>query len=214
MIRLYHYELSGNCYKLRLFMHLLGIGYETVAVDFHPGREHETAQFAVTDPWARLPVLEDGGARLRDSEAILVYLASRYDADGTWLPAEPVARAQVTAWFAVARDITRTAAAARLHDVFGYELDVQRARREARTIFRLVDDHLAEAEIEGRHWLVGKTPTLADIACFPYIALSHEGGIDRDDFPAIRRWVDGVRHLDGFVAMPGILAPRRLTINR
>jgi glutathione S-transferase len=214
MIRLYHYALSGNCYKLRLFMHVLGIGYETVAVDFHPGREHESVAFAATDPWAPLPVLEDRGSRLRDSEAILVYLASRYDAGGTWLPAEPVARAQVAAWFAVARDITRTASAARLHDVFGYELDVQRARREARTLFRLIDDHLAEGEIEGRYWLVGETPTLADIACFPDIALSHEGGIDRDDFPAIRRWVDGVRHLDGFVAMPGIVAPLRLTINR
>ena len=200
MIRLFNYELSGECYKLRLFMHFLRVEFETVAVDFHPGREHESAQ---------LPVLEDGGSRLRDSEAILVHLASRYDASGMWFPVEPVARAQVAAWFAIARDITHTASAARLHDVFGYELDVQSARRDARAIFRLVDDHLADSEIEGRHWLAGETPTLADIACFPDIALSHEGGIARDDFPAIRRWVDGMRHLDGFVAMPGILAPPR-----
>jgi glutathione S-transferase len=207
MIRLYDYALSGDCYKLRLFMHLLRVEYETVAVDFYPGRAHESAEFAAIDPWGQLPVLEDGGAPLRDSEAILVYLASRYDVNGTWFPAEPVARAQVVAWFAVARDIARTASAARLHDVFGDELDVEGARRDARIIFRRIDDHLAEGEIEGRHWLAGDTPTLADIACFPYIALSHEGGIARDDFPAVRRWMDRVRHLDGFVTMPGILSP-------
>ncbi|WP_083615511.1 glutathione S-transferase family protein [Paraburkholderia sp. SOS3] len=209
MIRLFNYELSEQCYKLRLFMHFLRVEYETVAVDFYPGREHETAQLAQNDVWARLPVLEDGVSRLHDSEAILVYLAGRYDASAAWFPAQPAARAQVVAWFPIARDLTRTASGARLHDVFGCVLDVKRARHEARAIFRLVDDHLADREIEGRHWLAGEAPTLADIACFPCIALSHEGGIARDDFPAIRRWIDRMRHLDGFVAMPGILGPPR-----
>jgi glutathione S-transferase len=207
MIKLYNYELSGNCYKLRLFMQLMGIAYESVAVDFYPGREHKSAAFLAINPWGQLPVLEDDGCRLRDAQAILVYLASRYDADETWFPADPATRAQVIAWLAVADDITRTASAARLHDALGYELDVESARRDARAIFRLIDDHLAEGEIEGRPWLAGEAPTLADIACFPYVALSHEGGIARDDFPAIRRWVDRVRYLDGFIGMPGIFEP-------
>lgn len=36
MITLYDYELSGNCYKLRLLMSMLGIEYKTVPVDFYP----------------------------------------------------------------------------------------------------------------------------------------------------------------------------------
>jgi glutathione S-transferase len=61
--------------------------------------------------------------------------------------------------------------------------------------------------MEGGLWLAAEWPTIADIACFPYIALSQEGGISRDDFPAIRRWIDRVRHLNGFIGMPGIFAP-------
>lgn len=207
MIKLYNYELSGNCYKLRLFMNIIGLQYETVAVDFYPGREHKSAAFLAINPWGQLPVLEDGQCRLRDAQAILVYLASAYDPQSNWFPAEPQTRARVCAWLAVADDITRTASAARLHDALGYELDVESARQDARVIFRLIDDHLAETEMEGGLWLAAEWPTIADVACFPYIALSQEGGISRDDFPAIRRWIDRVRHLNGFIGMPGIFAP-------
>lgn len=207
MIKLYNYELSGNCYKLRLLMSILGVEFETIAIDFYPGRQHKSDEFLGINPWGQLPVLDDGDCRLRDAQAILVYLASKYDVSGAWFPNDHVLRAKIVAWLAVADDITRTASAARLHDALGYELDVESARRDARTIFRLIDDHLAEAEIEGRLWLASQWPTIADIACFPYIALSQEGGVSRDDFPAIRRWIDRVRHLNGFVGMPGIFAP-------
>jgi len=204
MIKLYNYELSGNCYKLRLMMQLLGVPYTPVAVDFHPGREHRSEAFLAINPFGQLPVIEDGSYRLRDAQAILVYLASRYDKSLTWLPMDPELRGLVMSWLAVADDITRTASAARLHDALGYRLDVETARREAHALFRKIDDHLAEAEIAGHGWLAGASPTIADIACFPYVALSHEGGIERDSYPALRRWIERVRRLDGFIGMPGI----------
>ncbi|WP_454740426.1 glutathione S-transferase family protein [Cupriavidus necator] len=206
MIKLYNYELSGNCYKLRLLMHLLGVAYTSVAVDFHPGREHRSEAFLAINPFGQLPVIEDGDYRLRDAQAILVYLASRYDETLSWFPMDPEARGQVVSWLAVADDITRTASAARLHDALGYQLDVETARRDTHVLFRRIDDHLAEAEIAGRGWLVGNSATIADIACFPYVALSHEGGIARDSYPALRRWIERVRRLDGFIGMPGIFA--------
>lgn len=207
MIKLYDFELSGNCYKLRLLMHFLHVPYEPVTVDFYPGREHKSAKFLAINPWGQLPVLDEGDYRLRDAQAILVYLASKYDDECAWFPIDPEARGQVMAWLAVADDITRTAAAARLHDALGYELDIDAARSGARTVFKLIDDHLAKRESEGRLWLAADHPTIADIACFPYTALSHEGGILRDDFPALQRWIDRVRHLKGFIGMPGISAP-------
>lgn len=207
MIKLYNYELSGNCYKVRLLMNLLRIPYETVAVDFYPGRKHRSEEFLSINPWGQLPVLEDDRYRIRDAQAIMVYLASKYDDQCLWFPSDPEARGQVVTWLGVADEITRTASAARMHDALGYELDVESARRDARAVFRLIDDHLADGEIDECQWLAAEQPTIADIACFPYIALSHEGGISRDDFPAIRRWLDRVRNLGGFIDMPGILAP-------
>ena len=79
MITLYDYELSGNCYKLRLLLSFLKIDYKTVPVEFYPGREHKSEWFLSINPLGQLPVIDDDGFVLRDAQAILVYLASRYD---------------------------------------------------------------------------------------------------------------------------------------
>ena len=47
-------------------------------------------------------------------------------------------------------------------------------------------------------------PSIADIACFPYVALAGDGGITIEDYQAIRRWLERVRRLPGFSVMPGI----------
>ena len=79
MITLYDYELSGNCYKLRLLLSFLKIEYKTVPVEFYPGQEHKSDWFLKINPLGQLPVIDDDGFMLRDAQAILVYLASRYD---------------------------------------------------------------------------------------------------------------------------------------
>ncbi|MBF8178801.1 MAG: glutathione S-transferase N-terminal domain-containing protein [Burkholderiaceae bacterium] len=207
MIKLYNYELSGNCYKLRLLMNILNVPYETVAIDFYPGREHKSKRFLEINPFGQLPVLEDGELRLRDAQAILVYLAAKYDAERTWYPNDPAAMGKIAMWLSVADDITRTASAARLHDALGYVMDIDKTRADAHALFRIIDEHLADMEVIGQQWLALDRPTIADIACFPYIAMSHEGDIMRDDYPAIRRWIERIRRLPGFVGMSGIFAP-------
>ena len=89
MITLYDYELSGNCYKLRLLLSFLKIEYKTVPVEFYPGREHKSEWFLRINPLGQLPVIDDDGFMLRDAQAILVYLASRYDPTGRWYPSDP-----------------------------------------------------------------------------------------------------------------------------
>ncbi|TWD89133.1 glutathione S-transferase [Variovorax beijingensis] len=208
MIRLYDYALSGNCFKVRQMLAWLGLDYQRVPVDFHPGREHKSAAFlAHVNPLGQLPVIDDGGFLLRDAQAILVYLASRHDAQSRWYPDDPQLRGQIAMWFATADELTRTASAARLHDAFGYEnIDFEACRRGAHAAFRLLDDHLAERASEGQQWLAGPHPTVADLACFPYAALAGEGGILLDEYPALRHWIWSFRHLPGFIGMSGIFA--------
>ena len=55
MITLYDYELSGNCYKLRLLLSFLQIEYKTVPVEFYPGREHKSEWFLRINPLGQLP---------------------------------------------------------------------------------------------------------------------------------------------------------------
>jgi glutathione S-transferase len=211
MITLYDYELSGNCYKLRLLMSLLQIPYKTVAIDFYPGREHKSEWFRKLNPLGQVPVIEDDGLVLRDAQAILVYLASRYDATGLWYPRnDPALLGDIAQWLAFADGITATASAARLHDGMFYTLAVEAARAGAHRLFRILDEHLWFGEQEGRDWICPAAhPTIADLACFPYIMLSEEGGISRQDYPAIRRWCDRVKRIRGFVVMPGIFPTAR-----
>lgn len=206
MITLYDYELSGNCYKLRLLMSILQVPYRTVPVDFYPGREHKSAWFLKLNPLGQLPVIDDDGLVLRDAQAILVYLAARYDAGGTWYPRDnPALVGEIGQWLAFADGITSTSSAARLHDGLFYDFDIAAARTGAHRLFRILDEHLWFGEQEGREWICSAPrPTVADIACFPYIVLSEEGGIPRQDYPAIRRWSDRVKRIPGFVVMSGV----------
>ncbi|MGJ7553152.1 glutathione S-transferase family protein [Variovorax sp. RB3P1] len=207
MIKLHDYPLSGNCFKVRQMLAWLGLAHEVVPVDFFPGREHTRAAFlANVNPLGQLPVLDDDGFVLRDAQAIVVYLASRYDTRGRWYPDDPKLRGQIAMWLATADEITRTASAARLHDAFGYRhLDIDACRSGARAVFRVLDDHLAEQAGAGLRWLAAAPePTVADLACFPYVALAGEGGISLDEFPALRNWGWNFRHLSGFIGMSGI----------
>ena len=206
MITLYDFELSGNCYKLRLLMNILGVKYESHDVDFYPGRQHKAGWFLKINPLGQLPVLVDDGLALRDAQAILVYLASRYDPSGRWYPRDDAAvLGQIAMWLSFADGITATSSAARLQTAMFFDLDGDKARAGAHDLFRVLDEHLWFGEQEGRDWLCpGDHPTVADIACFPYVALSEDGGISRQDYPAIRRWLDRVKRIPGFIVMSGI----------
>lgn len=209
-ITLYDFELSGNCYKLRLLMSILRVRYDIVPVDFFPGRQHKADWFLRLNPFGQLPVLKDDALVLSDSGAILVFLARKYDETGQWFPSDAAIMAEVLRWHAVADDITASSSAARLALGFDYDLDVAKTQAAAHRIFRLMDEHLWFGEREGRDWLCAPAhPTTADIACFPYVMLSEEGGIARQDYPALRRWADRVRRIPGFVVMSGIFPAGR-----
>lgn len=204
-MKLYDYVISGNCYKVRLLASFLGLQYETVPVDFYPGRQHKEEAFLELNPLGQLPIIEDDGIVLRDAQAILVYVANKYDSEKKWWPsADPKQVGQVAQWLAFADQITGTASAARLHDMLGYSLDIEKARRDAHQIFTVLEDHLVTRELEKLDWIVGPNPTIADIACFPYTALAGDGGIETSIYPAMLRWHRRVMSLPRFIDMPGI----------
>lgn len=202
MITLYDYVLSSGCYKVRLLASLLEVELNCEAIDFHPGKEHRSIEFRRLNPLGQLPVIRDGDLVLRDAQAILVHLASQYSESDCWYPRKQAGT--VHQWLAFADLLTQTASAARLHDMLGHKLDIDAARAGARRAFRVLDDHLTERELMGNKWLVGGHPTIADIACFPCVALAEDGGLALHDYAAIRHWIRHIKKLDNFVAMPGI----------
>lgn len=202
---LYNYVLSGNCYKIRLFAGILGVDYKTVAVDFYPGFAHRSEAMLALNPAGTLPVLTAGDMVLTETTAMLVWMAAQFDAGGAWYPtssAETLGRVQE--WLGFSARLTGSAGLARLIAMLDWPGDLQAAQAAATRDLRALELHLTDRVLAGGTWLVGETPTVADLACFPYTALSPDAGLDHDGYPAIRNWLYAIRSLPGFVTMPGI----------
>ena len=207
MLKLYDYELSGNCYKVRLMMAFLGLNYEQEMIEFHPSKKHKSSKFLDINPLGQLPVLSDKDLIVRDAQAILIYLATKYDDQDKWYPLKKAYLiAQISEWLFFANDLTATSSAARLHDGFFYaDIRIEECRKKAHNLFRVLDEHLYFNEQEGYSWVCkSENPTIADIACFPYVILSEEGGISRINYPAIRRWCDRFKRIPNFIVMSGV----------
>ena len=201
---LYDYELSADAYKARLLLSLLGVAYEKRPVDVFPGREHLSAELLELNPLGGVPILVDGDLVLGDPEAILCHLAASRDAQRTWLPTDGRGFAETMAWVFFAARRLAAAEAARLQDMLQLPAAMADPAGKARAAFRILEERLALQSFTGRPFLVGQAPTVADLACFPAVALSVDFGMTLEEFPQLRGWTRRIRGLPGFIAMPGI----------
>jgi len=199
-MKLYDFELSGNAYKVRLMLALTGTPHETQRVDLFNG-ENRKPEFLRLNPRGQVPVLTDGGFTVWDSQAILVYLARRYAGDG-WLPADPTCMADIMQWLAVSEnEVQYGLGRARVIMKFKLPGELEAAQKSGRSILAVMEQHLAT-----REWLTCGRPTIADVACYPYVALAPEGGVELAPFPAVRAWIARMQKLPGYVGMSGIAA--------
>lgn len=195
-IRLYGHPLSGHSHRVALFLSLLKLPYENVTVDLMTG-EHRKPPFLAKNPFGQVPVIEDGDVTLADSNAILVYLALRYDGSGRWYPREPVAAAQVQRWLSVAAgELASGPGSARRIKLLGLPFDYELATSIANRLLALLDAHLAS-----RQFLAGDAATIADVAMYTYTAHAPEGGVSLEPYPKVRAWLARIEALDGFVPM-------------
>ncbi|WP_208822159.1 glutathione S-transferase family protein [Bradyrhizobium neotropicale] len=201
---LYDFELDENCYKVRLFLSVLGLSYRKVPVNMVPGREHLAPALMALNPRGSLPILTNSDFVLSEAEAIMTYLARAHDNRNKWLPAEPKAHGLVAAWLQFASRDLHAAFLARRLAMFDEPGDEVALGFAARRAFRLMEDHMTAREFDRAAWFVGDNPSLADLALFPAIALSRDFGIEHEAYPALRRWMRRVRTTPGFVTMPGI----------
>jgi glutathione S-transferase len=175
---------------------VLKLPCEVVDVDLAKG-EHKEPAFLSKNPFGQVPVLEDGDVRIADSNAILVYLALKYDAQRKWYPDNPVTVAKIQQWFSTAAGaLANGPAAARVAKVFRVPLDAKHARVVAADLLAQMDRHLAD-----RQYLVGSAPTIADLSLYAYTAHAPEGGVPLVPYKSVRAWIGRVEALDGFVSM-------------
>jgi len=200
-MKLYDFELSGSCYKIRLLLNCLGQSYESVSVDF-VNKEHKSAKYLALNPFGEIPIFEDGALRLRDAQAIMVYIARKYDKANYWYPDDAESMARINQWLATGGGEVMNSAGARLVKILNYQMDLEKLQAGANRVFKIMDEHLAS-----RQFLELGHPTIGDLACFPYTAMAGEGGISLTPYPNVLAWIDRIKRMPGFIPMPGIPAP-------
>jgi glutathione S-transferase len=189
-------ELSGHCHRVELLLRMLGLPYRFVGA---PAPVRATPEFYKLNPLRQIPVLQDGDVMLADSNAILVYLARRYAPGGLWLPEEPVAAAQVQRWLSVAAgEVKCGPATARMVTQWNLPGDAARARQIAAALLPFMNEHLSS-----RSFLAADHATIADLACYSYVAHAPEGGIALGGYASLRR----VEALPQFKPMPASPLP-------
>jgi glutathione S-transferase len=198
-MKLYYHPISGHAHRAHLFLSLLGLDFELVEVDLLKA-EQKTEAFLQLNPFGQVPVLEDEGSVIADSNAILVYLAARYG-DARWLPQDPVGAANVQRWLSVAAgEIASGPATARIINLFKTPADPADAIARAHRILGLIDGSLA-----GREWIAAGWPTIADVALYSYIARAPEGNVDLAPYANVQSWLARMEALPRF--QPFIKSP-------
>ena len=195
-MKFYTAAVSGNAYKVRILLALLNVPHDKVMLDLAK-REHKTPEFLRLNPRGEVPVIEDAGAVIWDSGACLVYLARRYGGE-QWLPTAPAQLAEVMQWMSLAASEIQ----------FGLQYARRGLLQGRWTAGTLEQGHAIarvaltaiEQRLERHEWLALDHPTIADIACFPYVESAPEAGIPLDAYPHVKAWLSRCVGLPGWPA--------------
>ena len=194
-IALHGTELSGHTHRVELLLRMLGLPYRYVVAS---AAVRSTPEFYRLNPLRQIPVLQDGDLTLADSNAILVYLAKRYGPGSQWLPEEPVAAAQVQRWLSIAAgEVMHGPAIARMVTLWNFQGDLARAQQVAAALLRFMNEHL-----KTRNFLAAEHATIADLACYSYVAHAPEGGIPLGEYTSVLAWLRRVEALPHFKPIP------------
>ena len=192
-MKLYFHPISGHAHRARLFLSLIGADVDIVTVDLTKG-EHKTPAYLAMDRFGQVPLLEDDGQYIADSNAIMVYAAKKFGRT-EWLPEDAAGAAKVQRWLSVAAGhIAFGPAAARLITLFNAGFNPEEVINRAHAILKLID-----AELEGREWIAAERPTIADIALYSYIASAPEGNVDISTYANVNGWLARIEALPSFV---------------
>ncbi len=125
-------------------------------------------------------------------------LASAYDPQRTWLPTAPKTAAAVQRWLSVAQGpLFNGPALAQVIKAFDGVGDRARAVTTSVALLSVLNSELAR-----RAYLVGETPTIADVAIYSYVARAAEGEVSLEPYRDVRSWLGRVESWARFIAMP------------
>ena len=194
-IKFYRYEVSGHCHRAQLMMSLLDLPYEII--DLNRDGSNQPEDFLEMSPFGQVPVIDDNGFKLCDSNAILVYLVKKYNDGYAWLPEDAENASRIQRWLSIAAgELVSSLAFARFSKVFKVDIDYATTKKKSESLLEIINNTLNQHD-----FLIGNEITIADIACYTYVAHAPEGDISLDPYPKIKTWLSKIESLPRFVPM-------------
>jgi len=200
MITLYGFLPSGNLYKVRLLLALLGIPHRRVEVSQLTG-DTATVAFRAINPIGKVPAVRlDDGRVLSESGAILYHFAL-----GTpFWPAEPWDQAQALRWMFFEQYSHEPPIAGNRYWL-RYQPSAARAGKEAMIEANRGRGTQALAVMEGylgaHSWFSGPAYGIADIALYAYTHVAEDGEFSLAPFAAVRGWLERVAAQPGHITL-------------
>src|SRR5687768_6211716 len=161
MLTLYSMQRSGNAYKPRLLMALLGIPFRIVEVNTYDGSTRQP-EFLAKNPIGKVPLLEfPDGRRLAESNAMLLHLAEAT----TYMPGDAFHRAKAYEWLFFEQYSHEPAIAVRRSILTAPERAALRTPERLKSLLEAGNHALGvmEKRLSGAHWLAGEGYSVADI---------------------------------------------------
>ncbi|NEQ80110.1 MAG: glutathione S-transferase family protein [Moorea sp. SIO2I5] len=198
MLRLYNFQRSGNCYKIRLLLNQLELPYDKIDVDIVKG-ESRTSEFIQKNINGKVPLLEiEPNKLLAESNAILFYLSENTQ----FLPNDPWERINVLRWmFFEQNSLEPSIGTVRywiteLDNPDKYQEVIQQKREQGYASLEVIENHLTEHQ-----FFVGERYTIADICLFGYTHVAEEGGFDLSKFTAVNAWMERFKAQPKYISM-------------
>ncbi len=202
MIELYT-ATTPNGRKVSIALEELGLAYTTHALNLK-ALAQKAPEFLAINPNGRIPAIVDDGFAVFESGAILLYLAEK---TGQLLPADVQGRSRVIQWlmWQMGGLGPMQGQANVFFRYFPEKLQpaIDRYQNEVRRLFGVMDARLAEAD-----YLAGAY-SIADIACYPWIAQADWSGVPLDPYPHLARWFATVGARPAVIAGMQVPAPPR-----
>ncbi|MEJ2743864.1 MAG: glutathione S-transferase family protein [Gammaproteobacteria bacterium] len=195
MYKLYNFQSSGNCYKIRLLMNQLGIEYDSIEVDILK-RESRTESFLKINPNGRVPVLEVNEKYLPESNAAIWFLA-----EGTeFIPTDRFERAQALQWmFFEQYSHEPYIATVRYWISILKDKQGKLSQIEQRMPLGYAALDVMETHLKSHDFFAGNTYSVADIALYAYTHVAEEGEYNLSAYKNIKQWFSRVESQVGYV---------------
>lgn len=200
-LTLYGSFTSSSTYKPMLFLALSGLPFSFRTVNLKFNRQKEPEYLAI-NRYGQVPALRHRGLTIVMSNVILDYLART---TGHFEGKTEQDRWTAREWLAWENDAIMNVAKVRHYHRFRAVdpavMDYFRPPAEAALTF-------VDKALQGRDWLVGDAPTIADLGCWGRMVFMGEGGFDIANWPNVQAWSRRLAAMPGF-ALPYDLTPKK-----